>query len=234
MRWGWQEIPKVTLSIDGDVVRLEPLGHHMRHMRHMRRAGDVQRRNWDAAHDGRLPARPPRGGGPRGRQDGGHLRRGGLPVSDVVSGASAILALLRDEPGGDVGTGYVGHAAILAVNLQEVAKEMVREGAAIDAIRPVLEELGPDVRPHDADAAYAAAGLYKQIKQYGRGLGNRDLHGAGACVGRVGADDGPGVAERRGREVDAGAGAVRQGAFRWAPGPTRPRFQNAGLTLGRR
>ena len=103
-------------------------------------------------------------------------------MSDIVLDASAVLALLRDEPGGDVVAAHMGHAVISAVNLQEVAKEMVREGAAIEAIRPVLDELGLDVRPHDADAAYEAAALYPQTKQYGRGLGDRTCMALGLAL----------------------------------------------------
>lgn len=94
-------------------------------------------------------------------------------MSDVVLDASAVLALLRDEPGGEVVASYVGRAAISAVNLQEVAKELLREGATIGATRQVLDELGLDLHPHDRSAAYASAALYEQTKQHGRGLGDR-------------------------------------------------------------
>ena len=56
-------------------------------------------------------------------------------MSDVVLDASAILALLREEPGGDAVAAHVGRAAISAVNLQEVVKELLREGATVEAAR---------------------------------------------------------------------------------------------------
>lgn len=37
----------------------------------------------------------------------------------------------------------------------------------------MLGELRLDVRPHDTEAAYAAAALHVQTKQFGRGLGDR-------------------------------------------------------------
>ncbi|WP_299654420.1 type II toxin-antitoxin system VapC family toxin [uncultured Jannaschia sp.] len=104
-------------------------------------------------------------------------------MSDVVLDASAVLAMLRDEPGGDVVAGYIGRATISAVNLQEVAKEMVREGADIERIQPILDELGFDVRSHDADAAYAAAALYEPTRRYGRGLGDRTCMSLGVQLG---------------------------------------------------
>ena len=100
-------------------------------------------------------------------------------MSDAVLDASAVLALLRGEPGGDTVADYIGEAAISAVNLQEVAKEMLREGASIERVRPVLDELGLDVRPHDSQAACAAAALYEQTRQHGRGLGDRSCMALG-------------------------------------------------------
>ena len=49
--------------------------------------------------------------------------------------------------------------------------------------RAVLDELGLDVRPHDAEAAYAAAALYEQTRQYGRGLGDRSCMALGLQLG---------------------------------------------------
>lgn len=94
-------------------------------------------------------------------------------MASVVLDASAVLALVRDEPGGDVVAGHVGRAAISAVNLQEVVKELVREGLAEPIIRELLSELRLDVRAHDAEDAYRAGGLYAATREHGRGLGDR-------------------------------------------------------------
>ena len=104
-------------------------------------------------------------------------------MSDVVLDASAVLAMLREEPGGEVVADYIGRAVISAVNLQEVAKEMLREGATLDATRRILDELGLDVRAHDVEAAYRSAALYEQTKQYGRGLGDRSCMALGLQLG---------------------------------------------------
>jgi ribonuclease VapC len=81
-------------------------------------------------------------------------------VTSVVMDASAVLALVRDEPGADKVTPHVGRAAISAVNLQEVIKELLVSGLDTATIREILDELRLDVRPHDVEAAYAAAGLH--------------------------------------------------------------------------
>ena len=104
-------------------------------------------------------------------------------MSDVVLDASAVLALLRDEPGGDAVAAHIGRAAISAVNLQEVAKEMLREGATVGAIRPVLDELALVLHPHDEEAAYAAAALYPATREHGRGLGDRSCMALGMTLG---------------------------------------------------
>ena len=104
-------------------------------------------------------------------------------MSDVVLDASAVLAMLRDEPGGDTVADFIGRAAISAVNLQEVAKEMLREGASIAAARLILEELELELHPHDANAAYDSAGLYEHTKQHGRGLGDRSCMALGLRLG---------------------------------------------------
>ena len=103
-------------------------------------------------------------------------------MSDVVLDASAILALLREEPGGDAVAAHVGRAAISAVNLQEVVKELLREGATVEAARPVLDELGLALHPHDEAAAYAAAALYSATKRHGRGLGDRSCMALGLAL----------------------------------------------------
>lgn len=94
-------------------------------------------------------------------------------MTSVVMDASAVLALVRDEPGADKVASHVGRAAISAVNLQEVIKELSLSGLDVETIRELLDELRLDVRAHDVEAAYLAAGLHIQTKEFSRGLGDR-------------------------------------------------------------
>lgn len=94
-------------------------------------------------------------------------------MTSVVMDASAVLALVRDEPRADKVASHVGRAAISAVNLQEVIKELSLSGLDVETIRELLDELRLDVRAHDVEAAYLAAGLHNQTKEFGRGLGDR-------------------------------------------------------------
>lgn len=94
-------------------------------------------------------------------------------MTSAVLDASAVLAVVRDEPGADKVVPHVGQAAISAVNLQEVVKELMLSGLDEPTIRTLLDELRLDTRAHDVDAAYAAAGLHAQTREFGRGLGDR-------------------------------------------------------------
>ena len=94
-------------------------------------------------------------------------------MASVVFDASAILALLRDEPGADVVAPYIGDGLISAVNLQEVIKGLLRRKVPIDAAVAMLGALHLDARPHGQGEAIAAATLYMATKQFGSGLGDR-------------------------------------------------------------
>ena len=74
-------------------------------------------------------------------------------MTSVVLDASAVPALVRDEPGGDKAIEHVGRAAISAVNLQEVVEELLVSGLEEPVVRELLDEPRLDVRSHDADAA---------------------------------------------------------------------------------
>lgn len=94
-------------------------------------------------------------------------------MASIVFDASAILALLRDEPGANVVSTHIGDGMISAVNLQEVIKGLLRREVPIDAALAMLDALHLDVRSHGRADAISAAKLYPATKQYGSGLGDR-------------------------------------------------------------
>lgn len=104
-------------------------------------------------------------------------------MTSAVLDASAVLALVRDEPGGDKVAEHVGRGAISAVNLQEVVKELLASGLDQSIIRELLGELRLDVRAHDTDAAYAAAALHEHTQEFGRGLGDRSCMALALSLG---------------------------------------------------
>jgi PIN domain nuclease of toxin-antitoxin system len=94
-------------------------------------------------------------------------------MTSFVLDASAVIALLRGEPGADTVAQVVGSAAISAVNLQEVWKQLLDGGAAPDMARQIVDTLRLDVRPHDEDGAWNAAVLSSATRPAGSGLGDR-------------------------------------------------------------
>ena len=94
-------------------------------------------------------------------------------MASAVFDASAVIALLRGEAGAEIIAAHAGDAIISAVNLQEVVKALLVRGASATAARRMLDELHLEVRPHDENAAYAAAGLHEATRRLGSGLGDR-------------------------------------------------------------
>ena len=94
-------------------------------------------------------------------------------MASVVFDASAVIALLRGEPGADVIAAYGGDALISTVNLQEAVKALLLRGIPIIVAREMIDALHLDVRAHDEEDAYAAAALTAQTAVYGSGLGDR-------------------------------------------------------------
>jgi ribonuclease VapC len=91
----------------------------------------------------------------------------------VVLDSSAVIALLRNEPGAELVATHIADAVISAVNLHEVAKKLFEAGFDAAAVRDTIGALELEVRPHDAEDAYLAASLTTSTKRLGRGPGDR-------------------------------------------------------------
>jgi PIN domain nuclease of toxin-antitoxin system len=97
-------------------------------------------------------------------------------LSEVVLDASAVLALLNAEPGGEKVEETIPGAAISTVNLSEVVAKLAEAGMPEDAVRKVLGDIGLDIHPFDAELAYRTGALRPQTRNLGLSLGDR------ACV----------------------------------------------------
>jgi len=95
-------------------------------------------------------------------------------VSRVVLDASALLALLNDEPGAEKLTlDLLGSASCSTVNLAEVQTKLVNEGGSPeeaweDALSPIREAV-----PFTEDQAKIAGSLAAQTLRWGLSLGDR-------------------------------------------------------------
>jgi PIN domain nuclease of toxin-antitoxin system len=94
-------------------------------------------------------------------------------MARAVLDASAVIALLRGEPGAEAIAAYAGDALLSAVNLQEVVKALLLRGVDIPFAREMIDALHLEIRDHEIEDAYAAASLSEATAIFGAGLGDR-------------------------------------------------------------
>jgi len=94
-------------------------------------------------------------------------------VADVVLDASAVLALLNREPGGDRVELYLGEGVISAVNAAEVLSKLVDAGLTPEEARESLLLLGLRILGFDLQDAEVVAALRTRTKSKGLALGDR-------------------------------------------------------------
>ena len=94
-------------------------------------------------------------------------------MNEAVLDASAILAVLNDEPGSDVVLSALARSVISAVTLTEVVSKLAEYGADESSIRTEMRELGVRVIPFDEDQAYRAGLLRPLTRHAGLSLGDR-------------------------------------------------------------
>jgi PIN domain nuclease of toxin-antitoxin system len=94
-------------------------------------------------------------------------------MADIVLDASAILALLHREPGGDIVLRHAGNAIVSAVNLSEVGARLVDHGMTEEAIRLAIGSVGAEVVPFDENLAYVASLLRARTRSRGLSMGDR-------------------------------------------------------------
>ena len=94
-------------------------------------------------------------------------------MSDVVLDASALLAVLRTEPGAERVEERLEDAIIGAVNLSEVVAKLSGDGAPEAEIRRAIARLELEVRAFDHEQAYAAGMLRRSTRRLGLSFGDR-------------------------------------------------------------
>lgn len=106
-------------------------------------------------------------------------------MSKCVLDASALLALLRGEPGAEEIDRVISaeDPVISAVNLCEIASTYSLEGRPSEAIRLAVEGLDIDIVAFDAETAYLAAALRPTTRHLGLSLGDRSCLALGLRLG---------------------------------------------------
>jgi len=100
-----------------------------------------------------------------------------------VLDASALLAWLHDEPGGDQVEALLEVAVMSAVNWSEVLQKSVARGVAVEGLREDLEALGLQIEPFTIRDAEIAAGLWEQTRPLGLSLADRACLALGLRLG---------------------------------------------------
>jgi PIN domain nuclease of toxin-antitoxin system len=80
-------------------------------------------------------------------------------INHVVLDASALLALLLEEPGGERVEKALQASAMTSVNLAEVVSHYAKRGASRAAITMLLGELPVEIVPVDLELSYDAGVL---------------------------------------------------------------------------
>ena len=124
-------------------------------------------------------------------------------MTEVVLDASAVIALINNEPGADVVDAALDEAIISAVNLSEVVAVLIDAGFEFDRARAIVQRIGLPVIAFDEPQGLEAGGLRAVTRAAGLSLGDR------ACLC---------LAEQRGT-------AVVTADRRWATLPLRPEIR---------
>ena len=91
----------------------------------------------------------------------------------VVIDASALLAALHNEPGGEVVEPRLSHAAMCSVNWTEVVQKTLSWGIDIDGLRRDVEGIGLTIVPFTAVDAETSVGLWSPTRPLGLSLADR-------------------------------------------------------------
>lgn len=91
----------------------------------------------------------------------------------VVLDASAILAVVLDEPGRERVLPVMTGASVSAINLGEVLSRAVDQGFVVERVADGLARLEMQVIPFEHDDAVEAARLRTATKRIGASLGDR-------------------------------------------------------------
>jgi PIN domain nuclease of toxin-antitoxin system len=95
-------------------------------------------------------------------------------MNKIVLDASAILALLNDEPGAEkITPELLSRATASAVNLAEVQTILVREGGDPDESWTLAVDPIPGIEPFTAEQARIAGTLVQKTSSLGLSLGDR-------------------------------------------------------------
>jgi PIN domain nuclease of toxin-antitoxin system len=92
---------------------------------------------------------------------------------NVVLDASAVLALLNQEPGYKQVEDYLPEAIMSSVNASEVMAVLTHQGIPNEDAETIATQIIKEIVPFDLEHAVLTAALRTSTKQYGLSLGDR-------------------------------------------------------------
>jgi ribonuclease VapC len=106
-------------------------------------------------------------------------------ATPVVLDASAVLALLAEEPGADEVEALLDGSAMSAVNLAEVLQKSMQHDVDTEGLEYDLRGLGVELYPFDVIHARATAELWERAPRAGLSLGDRACLSLASGLGAV-------------------------------------------------
>ena len=106
-------------------------------------------------------------------------------MSKYVLDASALLALLQNEPSAQRVRDIAPESVIGAANVCETIGKLIGAGMSIDDARTSIELINLEVVPFDAELAYKAVALVAETKKLGLSLGDRACLALGMTLNKT-------------------------------------------------
>jgi PIN domain nuclease of toxin-antitoxin system len=94
-------------------------------------------------------------------------------MSGFVFDSSALIACLRNEPGGSTIAEDVQGSLLCSVNLTEVVDVLTRQGASFEQARDIVRLSQLKIADFDRDLAEQAGALAQRTRAFGLSLGDR-------------------------------------------------------------
>lgn len=91
----------------------------------------------------------------------------------VLLDTSALLALLKKEPGHEIVSNIIAISAISSVNLSELIAVLSRAGVSENDIDEIITDLVPEIVPFCENISIKTGKLSKLTQGYGLSLGDR-------------------------------------------------------------
>lgn len=105
-------------------------------------------------------------------------------MKETVLDATAVLAVLNNEPGAEKVAPLLSRAIMSSVNLAEVVSKLAEAGVPEATVHTVIGELGITVIPFDEPLAFSAGFLRPTTSAYGLSLGDRACLALGKHLNR--------------------------------------------------